>query len=114
MEYACTIWDPHTVDLILLYKTQSSAKSLTVDPVEITSSKSLMKSMNNSGPSTLPWGTPDWTGAEVDVLLDFSKAFDKVPHERLLYKMEYYGIRGHMNSWIRDFLENRQQQVVLE
>jgi hypothetical protein len=48
------------------------------------------------------------------ILLDFSKAFDKVPHERLLYKMEYYGIRGHMNSWIRDSLENRQQQVVLE
>jgi hypothetical protein len=48
------------------------------------------------------------------ILLDFSKAFDKVPHERLLYKMEYYGIRGHMNSWIRDFLKNRQQQVVLE
>jgi hypothetical protein len=36
------------------------------------------------------------------ILLYFSKAFDKVPHERLLYKMEYYGIRGHMNSWIRD------------
>ena len=48
------------------------------------------------------------------ILLDFSKAFDKVPHARLLYKMEYYGIRGHMNSWNRDFLENRQQQVVLE
>jgi hypothetical protein len=48
------------------------------------------------------------------ILLYFSKAFDKVPHERLLYKMEYYGIRGHMNSWIRDSLENRQQQVVLE
>ena len=48
------------------------------------------------------------------ILLDFSKAFDKVPYEQLLYKMEYYRIRGHMNSWIRDFLENRQQQVVLE
>jgi hypothetical protein len=46
------------------------------------------------------------------ILLYFSKAFDKVPHERLLYKMEYYGIRGHMNRWIRDSLENRQQQVV--
>jgi hypothetical protein len=33
----------------------------------MTSSKSLMKSRNNSGPSTLSWGTPDWTGAEVGV-----------------------------------------------
>ena len=49
---------------------------------------------------------------QIDLIL--LEAIDKVPHERLLYKMEYYGIRGHMNSWIRDSLENRQQQVVLE
>ena len=35
-------------------------------------------------------------GEQVDViLLDFSKAFDKVPHQRLLHKLDYYGVRGN-------------------
>jgi hypothetical protein len=40
------------------------------------------------------------------ILLDFSKAFDKVPHERLLYKAQYYGIDGSTLLWIRDFLSS--------
>ena len=48
------------------------------------------------------------------ILLDFSKAFDKVPHERLLLKLSYYGVRGHLLSWIRDFLQGRTQQVMVE
>ena len=45
------------------------------------------------------------------ILLDFSKAFDSVPHERLLTKLDYYGIRGKMLSWIKAFLSNRTQNV---
>lgn len=48
------------------------------------------------------------------VLLDFSKAFDKVPHMRLLHKLQYYGVRNNALSWIRSFLSGRSQQVVLE
>ena len=48
------------------------------------------------------------------ILLDFSKAFDKVPHERLLLKLHYVGVRGQLLSWIRDFLTDRTQQVILE
>ena len=48
------------------------------------------------------------------ILLDFSKAFDKVPHIRLLNKLNHYGVRGNINQWIRDFFTSRTQQVVLE
>ena len=45
------------------------------------------------------------------ILLDFSKAFDSVPHQRLLLKLDYYGIRGNMLLWIKAFLSNRSQLV---
>lgn len=47
-----------------------------------------------------------------DVLfLDFSKAFDKVSHCKLLYKLSHYGIRGKTNAWISGFLLDRSQYV---
>ena len=53
-------------------------------------------------------------GVPVDVLyLDFSKAFDSVPHERLLLKLEVYGIQGKVLQWIRSFLSQRKQAVVI-
>ena len=47
-------------------------------------------------------------------ILDFSKAFDTVAHKRLLMKLDYYGIRGNHLNWMRSWLLNRTQQVVLE
>jgi len=41
------------------------------------------------------------------VLLDFSNAFDKVPHTRLLQKLDHFGIRDTAHSWIEDFLTSR-------
>ncbi|MEW8545255.1 MAG: reverse transcriptase family protein [Candidatus Thiodiazotropha sp.] len=53
-------------------------------------------------------------GDDVDVIyLDFQKAFDKVPHNRLLTKLKGYGIRGKIHVWIRDFLTGRKQRVVV-
>ena len=50
----------------------------------------------------------------VDVLyLDFQKAFDSVPHQRLLHKLSCYGIRGKLLKWIEAFLTARRQYVVL-
>ena len=48
------------------------------------------------------------------VLLDFSKAFDKVPHKRLLGKLHYYGVRHQVLQWIGSFLHGRVQKVTLE
>ena len=47
------------------------------------------------------------------ILLDFSKAFDKVAHEKLLLKLHFYGIRGNTLNWVKDFLDNRSQSVLL-
>jgi hypothetical protein len=45
------------------------------------------------------------SGDQIDgILLDFSKAFDKVPHNRLLMKLDHYGVRNNTLSWIQDFL----------
>ena len=51
-------------------------------------------------------------GGSVDVIyLDFAKAFDKVPHQRLLRKLEGYGVSGRLLAWIRGWLLNRWQRV---
>lgn len=48
------------------------------------------------------------------VLLDFCKAFDKVPHKRLLCKLKSYGIQGDLVEWIEHWLTKRNQRVILE
>ena len=47
------------------------------------------------------------------IYLDFQKAFDSVPHERLLRKIYGYGIRGEVLKWIKAFLMDREQRVVV-
>ena len=47
------------------------------------------------------------------VYCDFMKAFDKVPHNRLLLKVEKYGITGNILGWIKSFLIGRTQQVTI-
>ena len=53
-------------------------------------------------------------GEKIDsILLDFSKAFDKVPHRKLCLKLQHYGIRGKLSKLVEDFLYYRTQKVVL-
>ena len=43
------------------------------------------------------------------IILDFSKAFDIVPHNRLLNKLKRYGINNRTHAWISQFLTCREQ-----
>ena len=54
-------------------------------------------------------------GDPVDAIyLDCKKAFDTVPHKRLLSKLRAYGISGKILKWIENFLSNRSQRVVVK
>ena len=53
-------------------------------------------------------------GDAIDVAyLDFRKAFDLVSHEHLIYKLSKYGIKEKLLEWIKDFLKDRTQRVVI-
>ena len=60
---------------------------------------------------------PNWTLSldehlSTDVVyFDFSKAFDSVPHARLLLKLQAYGINGQLLKWFESFLTGRRQYV---
>jgi hypothetical protein len=47
------------------------------------------------------------------ILLDFAKAFDKVSHARLLAKLRQYGFGAATCEWVKAFLTNRKQRVVI-
>ena len=61
----------------------------------------------------------DWSrsledGEPLDVIyLDFKKAFDAVPHQRLMRKLEAYGVAGNLLKWIEAFISGRKQQVLV-
>ncbi|PFX31001.1 putative RNA-directed DNA polymerase from transposon BS [Stylophora pistillata] len=56
----------------------------------------------------------DKLGSVDAVFLDFAKALDKVSHAHVPYKLECYGIKDQILSWLRDFLTSRKQRVVIE
>ncbi len=54
------------------------------------------------------------SGKSVDIIfLDFSKAFDKVPHKRLIQKFRAKGVEGDVLRWMENWLGNRKQRVVV-
>ena len=48
------------------------------------------------------------------VYLDFQKAFDKVPHQRLLHKLKAHGIGNVVINWIEEWLTHRKQRVIVD
>ena len=53
-------------------------------------------------------------GSPVDIIyLDFAKAFDKVPYQRLFKKLDAHGIKGRVAEWVKNWLSARRQKVCL-
>ena len=53
-------------------------------------------------------------GKQIDsILLDFSKAYDKVDHEKLIVKLKFYGVNSKIVIWIKNFLYKRTQKVLV-
>ena len=54
-------------------------------------------------------------GQQVDIaVLDFSKEFDTVPHDKLLHKLEQYGIKGNIHPWLTNFLSTRTMRTKVQ
>jgi len=54
-------------------------------------------------------------GQQTDVIvMDFSKAFDKVDHHKLVHKLKHMGVNPYITTWLKDFLHSRSQQVLVE
>jgi Reverse transcriptase (RNA-dependent DNA polymerase)/Endonuclease-reverse transcriptase len=54
-------------------------------------------------------------GKSTDIVyLDFQKAFDKVPHAMLIWKLKKLGIHEGIYRWIKEYLNHREQRVVME
>ena len=55
----------------------------------------------------------DETKAVDIIYLDFQKAFDTVPHKRLIIKLKSHGVAGKTLRWLEDWLSHRKQRVVI-
>ena len=54
-------------------------------------------------------------GSPVDIIyLDFHKAFDKVPHQRLLLKLKAHGIRDGIIDWTEQWFTDRRHRVLVD
>ena len=53
-------------------------------------------------------------GSPVDIIIDFQKAFDKVPHQRLLLNLKAHGIWDGIIDWIEQWLTDNRQRVVVK
>jgi hypothetical protein len=55
-------------------------------------------------------------GSQVDIIyLDFSKAFDTVPHDLLMHKLRsQFGFNGKLAAWFENYLKDRKQRVVID
>jgi hypothetical protein len=70
---------------------------------------------HNSSPQSTIWLANCLTATkQMPPYWNFAKALNKVSHQRLLYKLHHYGIRGSTLNWIESFLNSQKQHVLME
>ena len=57
-----------------------------------------------------------WNNKEyiTGLFFNLTRAFDSVSHELLILKLEFYGVKGSLLKWLKSYLHNRKQRVVLQ
>ena len=61
------------------------------------------------------WSEAIDAGKEIDIIyMDYRKAFDTVPHKRLMEKVKAYGFTDTIVDWLEDFLTERKQKVLIK
>ena len=63
---------------------------------------------------TYLYNTLEHSGQTDVIYTDFSKAFDSVSHDLLLHKLVTFGFNGNLLNWLRSYLSDRYQRVVLQ
>ena len=103
-------------------KLPESWKEANVTPIQKKGPKNLVENGFRKGKSCatqLMEVLDNWTEQldnrnAIDIIyLDFQNAFDTVPRQRLINKLQSYGICGNIVWWIREFLTNRKQNVLI-
>ncbi len=96
--------DWKTANICALYKKGSKQLPNNYRPVSLTSQVAKLTQPTQS------------SGKAYKAYTDFQKAFDFVPHRRLLHtsKLSMYGVKGKILRWLTSFLVDRRQRVVLE
>ena len=90
---------------------QTSVKDATISNC-IEASKSLEEALLSM---TRFWhSTMEANGSNICVFLDLAKAFDSVPHDRVITSLSTAGVTGKLLQWFRSYLENRQQFVAIQ
>ncbi len=70
---------------------------------------SLIRDSHHGFRHTMPYLSIMMTFYNDFVYLDSQKAFDKVPHNKLMFKVKYLGINGKVHNWRENWLSNRKQ-----
>ena len=113
LDYSAIIWDPYYIqDINKLEGIQKQATRFITGDYKLREEGCVTKMIHDLGLDSL-----DYRNDAVSIVFsnfDFAKAFGKVPHRRLLHKLDYYGIRGSTHKWIYSWLSGRTQQVVLD